>query len=318
MKKRKVVNPLGRIAKHMKKVKLFLIAGVVFAGITAASAQGNVMAAEKTGNGIYQLETSFYEKPKTTDSYDKADVTGDKKKDTIETELSGEILSLKVNGKAVKKWDKTKVWPYIYVITLSNKKSYLGITSEANGGTLPATTAGLFEIKNGKLKSVLDFSKAINKKQLAEEKFVSMGYGFDMVYFKKVSNNTLYIDFSIGTKSLGQLKQIRNLKVAYKKGKMILQDGAGSVQYSIIPDTENTPFTSFFVAAQQLQIVKKPGTSQKAFTIDKDTSFSVQKAGIYNKDIYVQVKTENGKTGWLKLSTSKKQLVKTASTVVWG
>ena len=57
--------------------------------------------------------------------------------------------------------------------------------------------------------------------------------------------------------------------------------------------------------------------SKKAFVIKKNSKFAVKKLAIVKKNIYVQVKA-GSKTGWIKLNTSNKKMVKYASISVAG
>ncbi|MCI5590480.1 MAG: hypothetical protein MR394_08420, partial [Coprococcus comes] len=72
-----------------------------------------------------------------------------------------------------------------------------------------------------------------------------------------------------------------------------------------------------FTAAQKIQTYKSAGSSKKAFVIKKNSKFAVKKLAIVKKNIYVQVKV-GSKTGWIKLNTSNKKMVKHTSISVAG
>lgn len=52
--------------------------------------------------------------------------------------------------------------------------------------------------------------------------------------------------------------------------------------------------------------------------LSKKTRSTPKKLAIADKNIYVQVQTTAGKTGWISLSASAKPLVTTRSIVMWG
>ena len=81
--------------------------------------------------------------------------------------------------------------------------------------------------------------------------------------------------------------------------------------------SDSEDFTRTFTAAQKIQTYKSAGSSKKAFVIKKNSKFAVKKLAIVKKNIYVQVKA-GSKTGWIKLNTSNKKMVKYASISVAG
>ncbi|MBR0398099.1 MAG: hypothetical protein IJI10_07485, partial [Eubacterium sp.] len=65
-----------------------------------------------------------------------------------------------------------------------------------------------------------------------------------------------------------------------------------------------------------ITVYKKAGSTKKAgFKIAARKKFTIKKAAIVKKNIYVQVKS-GGKTGWIKLG--KSNLVKMRGMLVYG
>lgn len=290
-----------------KKAGLFLLFGVLCLGAAAVTAD-QVQAAAKTGNGVYSLDTTK------NDSYAGADITNDGKKDKIETVVTEENVALQVNGKQMKNWKKGTVLPMVHVVVLSSKNAYLEICVE-DYNTYKNTCA-LYQVKKGKLSTVLNYEKLVNNKLLLDNDFVYKGYGYDMLYAEKVSKNTIYLHASLGTKGLGQLG-VKYLKLQYSKGKFTLKKDAGTITRMNIIQPNYGPVSSF-TAAKKIQTVKAAGSSKKGITIAKDGKFTAKKLAVVGKNLYVQVKTAAGKTGWIKLSTSNAPLVTIRSEVIWG
>lgn len=298
-----------------KKIRMLFTVGAACLCVTAVTAS-TAYAATKDGNGVYSLST--YE----SDSYSKADVTGDGRPDKIETVVTGtnenRKAALKVNGKQLKTWTISKnnnsiILPSVHVVVISKKAAYLEITTEDYRSY--KTACALYQVKKGKLRTVFDYKKIVNNKLLLDNDFVNKGYGYDMVTAAKVSKNTIHLNVSLGTKSLGHIRT-EGLKLKYSKGKLTLQKDAGKVaKVSIIDDRGNS---KVFTAAKKIQTVKAAGSSKKGIVIPKKTKFTAKKLAIADKNIYVQVQTTAGKTGWISLSASAKPLVTTRSIVMWG
>lgn len=290
---------------------LLLLSAVLFACL--AFLPLHAKAATKTGNGVINLDTSASPQGIGEDTYSKADITGDGKKDTVKktTWQSGGkwYAALYVNGKKIKTWNTTL--PGINIVTVK-KVSYLEISTEVSMGK---TSCGLYQVKKGKLKKILDYSSLVNKKLLINNKFIYTGYAWDMMWVESVKGNTLTVNYSLGTKSLGQIK-IRGLKMTYKSGKFTLSSKAANASASIMG--ENGLTTGTFTAKKKITVYKSAGSSKKSFTLKKNKKFTITKAVIKKKNIYVKVKTSAGKTGWLTLSTSSTPYVKARAIVIFG
>lgn len=198
------------------------------------------------------------------------------------------------------------------MVKLSNKKAYIEITTE-NFKT-SKTFGNLYQVKKGKLQKALDYEKLVSNKLLSKNDFVYTDGVWDMIRATKASKNTIGLTASLGTKGLGQIKA-SNLKLKYSNGKLVLLKNAGKASTEIITDEG---MSDTFTAAQNIQTVKAAGSSKKGITISKKSNFTITKISIVQKKIYVQAKTKSGKTGWIKLSTSKKPLVKKTGEVIWG
>ncbi len=298
-----------------KKIRTFFTIGAACLCMTAVTANATY-AATKSGNGVYSLST--YE----NDSYDRADVTGDGRPDKIETavtETNGtKKAALKVNGKQLKTWTLSKnnatvILPSVSVVVLSKKAAYLEIATEDYRSN--KTACALYQVKNGKLRAAFDYEKMINGKLLLDNDFVYKGYGYDMATAAKVSKNTIHLNVSLGTKSLGQIRT-EGLKLKYSGGKLTLQKDAGKIANVNIESDRGISRT--FTAARKIQTVKTAGSSKKGIVLPKKTKFTAKKLAVIGKNIYVQVQTTAGKTGWISLSTSDRPLVTARSIVIWG
>lgn len=298
-----------------KKIRTFFTIGAACLCMTAVTANATY-AATKSGNGVYSLST--YE----NDSYDRADVTGDGRPDKIETavtETNGtKKAALKVNGKQLKTWTLSKnnatvILPSVSVVVLSKKAAYLEIATEDYRSN--KTACALYQVKNGKLRAAFDYEKMINGKLLLDNDFVYKGYGYDMAAAAKVSKNTIHLNVSLGTKSLGQIRT-EGLKLKYSGGKLTLQKDAGKIANVNIESDRGISRT--FTAARKIQTVKTAGSSKKGIVLPKKTKFTAKKLAVIGKNIYVQVQTTAGKTGWISLSTSDRPLVTARSIVIWG
>jgi hypothetical protein len=298
----------------LKKYSIVFLFCVAFAGVVVAGSAKETKATEKISNGIVQLENY-----KQSDKYEKADVTGNGKNDVIETtskmDDEGYIIetTLKVNGTALKSWDEKQGIPVIEVVSLSNKKSYVQIIGDDKDGKM---YGGLYQVKNNKLKASLDYEKLVKNKLLQKNDFIVDGNNFDMFYATKVSGNTISYAAYLGTKSLGQIS-ITNLKVKYSKGNLVMQKTAGTANINIY-DSKKDTIVHTLVAKQSIKTVKSAGSKKKGITIAKNTKFTLKKGAIVGKYVYIQVKTSKGKTGWIKLSTSTKSLVKERGLSIGG
>ena len=282
-----------KAVKFGSKILVMFVLSLLFAAVPAQAAT--------LKKGIVEFSSDNF-----ADSYEGADVTGDGKKDLVEWIWSEDYSqrTLKVNNKIVKIW-KGSAWANIVQF---KKKSYLAIGTEISEGK---TTWGLYQVKKGKLSCVYKGQKALDKKILEKSAFCYYGTCYDMFDPVKVVGNTLYFDLSVGTKSLGQLK-VRGLKLVLKKGKFTLDKAAGKASATVLSDGWE-PLD--FEAKKSFKVYKKAGSSKKAGTVKKNAKFTISKAAIIKKQLYVRVKADKTK-GWVKLT--EKTLVKHKGVLMWG
>lgn len=289
--------------RMLKKLSVCILAGLCCLGIGVTT-----QAAEKIGNGVYALQTNAFDESFAKDSYSAADITNDGKKDKIETECTRDEIDLKVNGQIVRSWLAGEV--NVRVVKLS-KKAFLEITTYENNNKV---TNGLYQIKNNKLTRVFDYKKLINLKQYVSNDFTTYTY-YDTFESMKVSGNTIYLKGSMGTKSLGQI-YANGLQLVFDGKTFALKKSAAPAEVSAIYYEKG--FSSTFVSAQKIQAYKAAASSGKAFVIAKNTKFNIKKLAVVKKNIYVQIRTSAGKTGWIQLSTSDKRLVTSGGVSMGG
>lgn len=289
--------------KIFKKLSMCILSGLLCFGIGATT-----QAATKLDNGVYELNTRA-DGSAEKDTLTSVDITGNGKKDKIETETTNVEIELKVNGKIVGMYLTGNT--NIHVVTLS-KKSFFEITTHEKGDKI---NCGLYTMKKNKLTRVLDYKKLVNLKQYVKNNFITSNNCWGGFEATKVKGNTIYLRGWFGTKSLGQVNAF-NLPLTYSGNKFTLKKTAVNAGSGLIFDNSGN-FSRTFTAAKKIQAYKSAGSSRKAFAIQKNGKFTVNKLAIVKKNIYVQVKSGN-KTGWIKMSTSSKRLVKTAAFSVAG
>ena len=277
--------------KAFKKLSMCILSGMLCFGLGSTT-----QAATKVGNGVYEMST-WADEITETDTLTSVDITGDGKADKIETVASSDEIELKVNDKIVRMYLAGSV--NIQVVTLS-KKSFFEITTYEKGNKI---NCGLYEMKKNKLTRVLDYKKLVNLKQYVKNNFITSNGCWGGFQATSVKGNTIYLRGWFGTKNLGQVNGF-NLPLSYSGKKFTLKSKAVSAAVGIIPSNNNEDFTRIFTAAQKIQTYKS-------------ATFDVKKLAVVKKNIYVQVKS-GSKTGWIKLNTSNKKMVKYASISVAG
>lgn len=275
-------------------LSLILIAALLITGTTACSAAVPYEKADT--EGVY-----YFYNTADGDAILQADINNDK----VLEDIGLDGRSIIVNGKTIKTYKKGTVL-YMDIVTLKNGKSYLDICTRYNG----KTTSGLYQLtKENALTKKADFTTLVNKKLLTDNTFVGTKTKYDTFQVSDVDGNDLYLTGSLYTKSLGQLK-IMELKMNYKDGKFTTSKSEFRA-YAYNSAGRNCKFT----AKKKLTIYKAAASSKKAFTIKTGKKFTIVKAKIINKNIYVKV-YYSGKYGWMKLSTGSKAFVKTRAAYV--
>lgn len=297
-----------------------------------AHADGAATAVEKVGKGVYSLNIySGYQETQTY-TYKKADVTGDKKKDKIQTVIKSKATegedgqggwtpqscTLKVNGKKVKKINvSSKSFTEVYIVTMKDSRSYLWFSTFSYVKGKKSNDV-IYKVKGKKLKKVFDFSKIVNNKIL-----IPYGLGLkatgatgefegnDMEPMK-VKGSTLCVRAELNTKALGYMTPAKTsscLKLTYSKGKFKVSTKAVAVEATLnyIEDGGKQIISDELNASTTIKTVKKIGSKKAGVTIQKNDILRVNKFAIVKKALYVQIADYNGKTGWVKLG--KKKLV---------
>ncbi|MBC8571870.1 hypothetical protein [Jingyaoa shaoxingensis] len=290
--------------KVFKKLSMCILSGLLCLGIGATT-----QAATKTGTNVYEMNT-WAGSSVTKDRLTSVDITGNGKKDKIETETTRVEIELKVNGKIVGMYLTGET--NIQVVKLS-KKSFFEITTYEKGNKI---NCGLYEMKKNKLTRVLDYKKLVNLKQYVKNNFITSNGCWGGFQATKAKGNTIYLRGWFGTKNLGQVNAF-NMPLSYSGKNFTLKSTAATADAGMIPPSKNESFTRSFTAAQKIQTYKAAGSSKKSFTIKKNAKFSVKKLAVVKKNLYVQVKSGR-KTGWIRLNTSSKKMVKAAAISIAG
>ena len=290
--------------KVFKKLSMCILSGLLCLGIGATT-----QAATKTGTNVYEMNT-WAGSSVTKDRLTSVDITGNGKKDKIETETTRVEIELKVNGKIVGMYLTGKT--NIQVVKLS-KKSFFEITTYEKGNKI---NCGLYEMKKNKLTRVLDYKKLVNLKQYVKNNFITSNGCWGGFQATKAKGNTIYLRGWFGTKNLGQINAF-NMPLSYSGKNFTLKSTAATAEPGALFEGKNWAFTKNFTAAQNIQTYKAAASSKKAFVIKKNAKFAVKKLAVVKKNFYVQVKS-GSKTGWIKLNTSSKKMVKAAAISMAG
>lgn len=229
-------------------------------------------------------------------TYTKYDVTGDKKPDKVKIVASKAddgwqtlLTSLKVyvNGKKVgtlKPRGGYALGAYgVKLITLSNKKVYFDIQMYAENGD--RTLNGIYQVKGGKLKKVLDQEKIV--------KNVGYHIGYKTI---KVKGNTIVMRYDIMSYALSSFEADFTYK--YKDGKLVLADRSGKIVKTCL----NYQKKKYFTANKNFKIYKSANGTKAKFTLKKGEKVKFSKCYVGSRGVYYYLKTSKGKTGWLKSS----------------
>lgn len=158
-----------------------LLSGILCFGLGATT-----QVATKVGNGVYEMST-WADEGAETDTLTSVDITGDGKTDKIETVTTSDEIELKVNDKIVRMYLTGSI--NIQVVQLS-KKAFFEITTYEKGDKI---NCGLYEMKNNKLKRVLDYKKLVNLKQYVKNNFITSNGCWGGFQATSVKGNTIYL-----------------------------------------------------------------------------------------------------------------------------
>lgn len=223
-------------------------------------------------------------------TYTKYDLTGDGKADKIK--ITGkksddiyEKVAVSVNGKKTVFRGDWMVWKVkLQILTLKNGKCYLWVKGYGDDGDDP--WEALYQYKKGKLVKSVDFKTYTNR------------YAFhsstDVI---GISGNTITVKHDIMSSPLANMQCV--YKYSYKKGALRRTSATGKITM-VGYDYEKTgksgtlrrKRTLYSTAMGKKKVTVLPaGTKAKAIRIYMD-----------KKNIRVQLKASNGKTGWVRCS----------------
>lgn len=222
-------------------------------------------------------------------TYKSYDVTGDKKKDTVKVSIPKDqydmygTIKITVNKKTQK---LTRNWTsydlHTSLVTLKNGKVYLWTKGNTDNGDDPWEC--LYQYKKGKFVKVVDFTKTSYKYT-----------NHDSANVVKVSGNTIAVKQYIMSTAMAGVEY--KVNYTYKKGVLKKTSSAYEV----------TDAGYYYWAKGKKATLKNTKTlyndvscKKKKATLKAGTKASVQKIYMTSKAFNIKIKTESGKTGWVK------------------
>lgn len=223
-------------------------------------------------------------------TYHKYDITGDGKPDTIR--VSGHYsngpydyqgLYVDVNGERVFSSSTEYYGADIQLINLKNKKAFLYMYAWIDNGD--SYVCGVYQLKKGKLKQVINCNKVFTKKAWGG-KYGSHTGGTVV----KVSGNAMWLDMSLMSYMAGHIDV--TLEYKYKKGTLKQTSKVGKLS---VPAAKNNRAK----ALKKMTAYTSTTGKTKKFTIKKGQTVKFLRAYVKNNKVLFQVKA-GGKTGWIK------------------
>jgi hypothetical protein len=224
--------------------------------------------------------------------YKNYDVTGDGKKDVIKfmrkdriayVEWAYNRFQVYVNGKCALTVKRFYFGEEIQMVTLKNGKKYiyLRLLEEDDDGS-----GDLYVYKNGK------FVREVNLLK-------NLPNGIHpTVEIKKVSGNKIVFRNTNCTDVLGGIRY--ECTYQYRSGKLRLTSKTYKLQgYGWGTDGIDTT-TKMFPLTRSVKLYSKKTLQGKTFTLKQGTKVKVTKIYISGKTVSYYLKTEDGKSGWLK------------------
>lgn len=261
---------------------LLLVCAAVFAMAVAMAvpAQAHALTSPKVSNGahVYTLQANT--------TYTSYDATGDGKPDTVRVATStdqyntGDRITVYINNKKV---FSKKTWFYyadIQLIQLKNKKCFLYLHAPMDNDD--AEVCGVYQMKKGKLKQVINCNKAFGTK---------IGYHTGGMV-AKVSGNAIWMDMRDMSYMAGSIEA--TWKYAYKGG--TLKRTSKTAKLSVPLAKHNTAKTK-----KSMTAYKNTACKAKKFTIKKGQKVKFLKVYVKGNTVRFQVKA-GGKTGWIKVA----------------
>lgn len=219
-------------------------------------------------------------------TYTQYDATGDRKADTVKVSTSyqdgyiGNKITVYLNGK--KAFVKS-TWFYsvkAQLIQLKNGKCFMYLYAPMDNGD--AEVCALYQIKNGKLKRVINFNKGLGSK-------IGNHVGGEV---KKVSGNSMTVSFTAMSYMASSISADYTYK--YKSGTLKKTSSTGKLTVGF--KGNNTYKTKKAITAY-----KNTKCTSKKFTIKKDAKVKFLKTYVKGNTVRFQVKS-GGKTGWIKVA----------------
>lgn len=224
-------------------------------------------------------------------TYDKYDITGDKKADAllvsgIRDEEYGDFAGYEVyvNGSIALKKDREYGTIYaldVRRLELKNGKVFLSIVPRVENDDVP--DAAIYQYEDGKLKQVIDL-----------DSMYKIGY-HNSIASIKVSGNKIRVKYRVMSYSLGGISFW--LDYQYKNGKMVQKTTKTKVTETNLEYQKKT----YWTANRSMKVLKSPG-GKKSATLKKNQKAKIDKIYINSKHnkIYLHVKIKGGKSGWVK------------------
>ncbi|MEE0706914.1 MAG: hypothetical protein UCH28_11110 [Adlercreutzia sp.] len=220
-------------------------------------------------------------------TYTQYDATGDRKADTVKVATSydnydfGNKITVYLNGKRA--FSKSTIFYYVeaQLIQLKNGKCFIYLFAPIDNGD--AEVCALYQVKNGKLKRVINFNKGLGSK---------IGYHVGG-QVKKVSGNSMTVSFTSMSYMTGFISA--NYTYKYKSGTLKKTSTTGKLSVGFTPK-------STYKTKKAITAYKNTKCTSKKFTIKKGAKVKFLKTYVKGNTVRFQVKS-GGKTGWIKVAT---------------
>ncbi len=234
---------------------------------------------------------------KANKTYDKYDVTGDGRADTIKIRIKKDeydtyySLKIAVNEKTryEMKEEFSSFWDYEFVLyTLKNGKPFLSINTYLNNGDGPLN--GLFQYKSGKMKQVADFNTFLSG---------NWKYGYHSNgRVLNVKGNSIYTEQGLMGYTLG----VFDVEIRYEYKAGTLRRSSNNYKFTFINGDGKSK--NLFKTGKKLTVYKSASAKKKAFTVKTGKYVRVTKCYHNGKVMRYKIKYGN-KYGWIKAETDK-------------
>ena len=208
--------------------------------------------------------------------YRQYDITGDRKKDTLQIINNYCGTRAVVNGRTV--FQRNYSYEYLekaYLVVLKNGKNFIYI--QVNDGSDYSSRSFLLQYKSGRLANVLSPSTDIWPQK-------SRSWWFTL---KKVKANSVVIEIAARNPSMSWISA--QITYKYKNNRFQLSSRTANVKY--FPNKS-------LKASRNLQLYKSATSGRKAGVLKKGQMGRVKKVYLGKKYIRFYVVGNNGKKGW--------------------